>query len=108
MPNLGCLLGWASYSSDKKLKVDIGRILCVLLCFHNSKCNVKDPYEGLCKGVSFLWICVFSKLVLFFFFNTIVTNDESDEQNFHTFCINLHLSFFEFEFNSIEYESNCI
>jgi hypothetical protein len=65
----------------------------VLLRFHNSKWNVKDPYKGLCKGVSFLWICLF-RVGFFKKFNNIVTNDESDEQNFNTFCINLHLSFF--------------
>jgi len=55
--------------------------------------------------VSFqIWFCFF----IFYFLNAIVTNDESDEQNFNTFCIHLHLSFFEFEFYSIEYESNCI
>jgi hypothetical protein len=67
MPNLGCVLGWASYPSDNKLKVDIGRTFVCFFCFHNSKWNVKHPYKGLCKGVSFLWICVFSKLVFILF-----------------------------------------
>jgi len=53
-------------------------------------------------------LCLF-RVSFVFSFNTIVTNDESDEQKFQYF---LHqfasLFFLKFEFNSIEYESNCI
>jgi hypothetical protein len=68
---------------------------------------LRNHTKDYAKVFLFFGFVSFQSWFCFFFFNTIVTNDESDEQNFHTFCINLHLSLFGFECNSIEYESNC-
>jgi hypothetical protein len=49
------------------------------------------------------WICVLLEAV--FFFNTIVTNNESVEQFFNTFCTNLHLFYLQMSLYLIEFDS---
>jgi len=65
-------------------------------------CPIKIDFGLEWEGV-FLDFCFFKTT---FILNTIITNDENNEQIFNNFCINLNFIFFQLNLNSSEFGLN--